>query len=81
MVSKVELIGGKAERCSQSFVDELAYNAGRDPLEYLLDLLGPPRILNLNIAHYPPEPGYPLDIGRLRRVAEMAGRKGGLGQA
>lgn len=64
----------------QSFVDELAYNAGRDPLEYLLDLLGPPRILNLNIPHYSAEPGYPLDIGRLRRVAEMAAEKAGWGK-
>lgn len=61
----------------QSFVDELAHNAGRDPLEYLLELLGPPRILNLNIPNYPAEPGYPLDIGRLRRVAEMAAEKAG----
>jgi isoquinoline 1-oxidoreductase subunit beta len=64
----------------QSFIDELAHNAGRDPLEYLLALLGPPRILNLNIPHYPPEPGYPLDIGRLRRVAEMAAEKAGWGK-
>jgi len=64
----------------QSFVDELAHNAGRDSLEYLLDLLGPPRLLNLNIPHYPSEPGYPLDIGRLRRVAEMAAEKAGWGK-
>ena len=64
----------------QSFVDELAHNARRDPLEYLLDLLGPPRILNLNILHYPSEPGYPLDIGRLRRVAELAAEKAGWGK-
>ena len=64
----------------QSFVDELAHHAGRDPLEYLLDLWGPPRILNLNPPHYPPEPGHPLDIGRLRRVAEMAAEKAGWGK-
>ena len=64
----------------QSFVDELAHNAGRDSLEYLLDLFGPSRVLNLNIPHYPPEPGYPLDIGRLRRVTEMAAEKAGWGK-
>lgn len=64
----------------QSFVAELAHNAGRDPLEYLLDLWGPPRILNLNIAQYVPEPGYPLDIGRLRRVAEVAAENAGWGK-
>jgi len=64
----------------QSFVDELGHQAGRDPLEYLLDLVGPPRVLNLNIPNYPPEPGYPLDIGRLRRVTEMAAEKAGWGK-
>jgi isoquinoline 1-oxidoreductase subunit beta len=64
----------------QSFVDELAHNAGRDSLEYLLELFGPPRILDLNIPGYPPEPGFPLDIGRLRRVSEMAAEKAGWGR-
>ena len=64
----------------QSFVDELAHNAARDSLEYLLELFGPPRVLNLNLAKYPSEPGYPLDIGRLRRVTEMAAEKAGWGK-
>ena len=64
----------------QSFVDELAHNAGRDSLEYLLDLFGPSRVLNLNIPKYQPESGYPLDIGRLRKVTEMAAEKAGWGR-
>ena len=64
----------------QSFVDELAHNAGRDSVEYLLELFGPPRVLNLNIPNYAPEPGFPLDIGRLRRVTEMAAEKAGWGK-
>lgn len=64
----------------QSFVDELAHSAGRDSLEYLLELFGPPRILNLDIPNYPSEPGYPLDIGRLRRVTEIAAEKAGWGR-
>jgi isoquinoline 1-oxidoreductase beta subunit len=64
----------------QSFVDELAHNAGRDSLEYLLELFGPPRVLDLNLPNYPSEPGYPLDIGRLRRVTEMAAEKAGWGR-
>ena len=64
----------------QSFVDELAHHAGRDSLEYLLELFGPPRVLNLNIPNYPSEPGFPLDIGRLRRVTEMAAEKAGWGR-
>lgn len=64
----------------QSFVDELAHNAGRDPVDYLLDLFGAPRVLDLNIPGSPPEPGFPLDIGRLRRVTEMAAEKAGWGK-
>jgi isoquinoline 1-oxidoreductase beta subunit len=64
----------------QSFVDELAHKAGRDPVEYLLELFGPPRVLNLNIPNYPSDPGFPLDIGRLRRVTEMAAEKAGWGR-
>jgi isoquinoline 1-oxidoreductase beta subunit len=61
-------------------VDELAHHAGRDSLEYLLELFGPPRVLNLNIPDYPSDPVYPLDIGRLRRVTEMAAEKAGWGR-
>ncbi|HEX5411876.1 MAG TPA: molybdopterin cofactor-binding domain-containing protein [Terriglobia bacterium] len=64
----------------QSFIDDLAHKAGRDPLEYLLELFGPPRILDLNIPGYPQEPGFALDIGRLRRVTEMAAEKAGWGR-
>ena len=64
----------------QSFVNELAHNAGRDSLEYLLDLVGPPRIVDLEIPGYKSEPGYPLDIGRLRRVTELAAEKAGWGK-
>lgn len=65
---------------AQSFVDELAHQAARDPLEYLLDLYGPPRVLDLKIPGYPPLPDYPLDIGRLRRVTEIAAEKAGWGK-
>jgi isoquinoline 1-oxidoreductase beta subunit len=65
----------------QSFTDELAHAAGRDPLEYLLDLIGSPRILNLKDTNYPnydaSYEAYPFDTGRLRRVAEIAAEKSG----
>ncbi|MGA2986705.1 MAG: molybdopterin cofactor-binding domain-containing protein [Terriglobia bacterium] len=64
----------------QSFVDELAHKAGRDSVEYLMELFGPPRVLNLNIPNYPSDPVFPLDIGRLRRVTEMAAEKAGWGR-
>ena len=63
----------------QSFADELAHTAGRDPLEYLLDLLGPPRILNLKDTDYPnygaAYDAYPVDIARLRWVTEMVAER------
>jgi isoquinoline 1-oxidoreductase subunit beta len=63
------------------FADELAHVAKRDPLDYLLDLIGPPRILNLNGADYPnygaPYKTYPIDTGRLRRVLQLAAEKSG----
>lgn len=64
----------------QSFVDELARHSGKDSVAYLLDLFGPPRILDLNIPNYRPDPKFPLDIGRLRRVTEIAAEKAGWGK-
>ena len=65
----------------QCFADELAHLAGRDPFDYLLDLIGPPRILDLNGADYPNYGAsyktYPIDTGRLRRVLELAAEKSG----
>ncbi|MGE0592775.1 MAG: molybdopterin cofactor-binding domain-containing protein [Vicinamibacterales bacterium] len=66
-----------------SFADELAQAAGRDPLEFLLDMLGPARILDLTgqgfeYSNYgAPYDRYPIDTGRLRRVLEMAGERAG----
>src|SRR5262249_3270978 len=37
----------------QTFTDELAHRAGRDPLEYLLDLIGPPRTIDFTNVDYP----------------------------
>ncbi|HKG22846.1 MAG TPA: molybdopterin cofactor-binding domain-containing protein [Blastocatellia bacterium] len=68
----------------QSFVDELAHAAKRDPLEYQLDLIGKPRTVDLKEARYPNYGGspesYPVDLGRLRRVTEMAAEKAGWGK-
>ncbi|MGE0404855.1 MAG: molybdopterin cofactor-binding domain-containing protein [Candidatus Korobacteraceae bacterium] len=68
----------------QSFASELAHAAGRDPLDYLLELMGPARRLDLNGAKYgnytQPLDAYPIDIGRLRRVTEVAAQRAGWGK-
>ncbi len=58
----------------QSFANELAYAANRDPFDYLLALMGPPRVLDSGGAKGVAEK-HPFDIGRLRHVAEMAAEK------
>jgi isoquinoline 1-oxidoreductase beta subunit len=68
-----------------SFADECAHAAGRDPKDYLLDLIGSPRIVDLKAqgVDYPnmgPIEQYPVDAGRLRKVVELAAEKSGWGK-
>lgn len=63
----------------QCFVAELAHAAGRDPKDYLLDLIGPGRRINPNVygdnSNYGENPAlYPIDTARMRRVIEMAAK-------
>jgi isoquinoline 1-oxidoreductase subunit beta len=68
----------------QSFANELAHAAGGDPVEYLLELIGPPRILNLKNTDYENYGAsyaeFPVDTGRLRRVVELAAQRAGWGK-
>jgi isoquinoline 1-oxidoreductase beta subunit len=72
---------------AHSFADEMARAAGRDPLEFLLDMMGPGKVLDLkaqgvNYSNYgAPYDKYPIDTRRLRRVLEMAGEKSGWGKS
>jgi len=59
-----------------SFVDELAHLANRDSVEYLLDVLGQPRKIDLG-SRSPLAAKYPLDTGRLKNVIELAAEKSG----
>ena len=63
----------------QCFTDELVHLAKRDPLDYLLDLIGKPRNIDFTNVEYPNYGAsletYPWDTGRLRRVAEMVAQK------
>jgi isoquinoline 1-oxidoreductase beta subunit len=65
-----------------SFADELAHNAKKDPVQYLLDLIGPPRIVALDLKGDEADDAkqYPLDTARLRRVIEIAAEKSGWGK-
>ncbi len=69
----------------QSFVAELAAAAGRDHRDYLLELVGPPRLIDPTALkdgwNYSESPQrYPVDMGRLRRVIETVTREAGWGR-
>jgi isoquinoline 1-oxidoreductase beta subunit len=67
----------------QSFIDELAAAAGRDRIEYFLDVLGRPRTIDFkaegttNANYGKPLDKYPWETGRLRRVVEVVAEKSG----
>jgi len=71
---------------AHSFADEMAKASGRDSLEYLLELLGPGKVLDLkaqgvDYSNYgAPYDKYPIDTRRLRKVLEVAGEKSGWGK-
>lgn len=67
-----------------AFADELAALAGRDSKEYLLELIGPPRIIDIwegdENAYGADKEAAPYDTGRLSRVVEVAAREAGWGR-
>jgi isoquinoline 1-oxidoreductase beta subunit len=70
----------------QSFAAELAAAAGRDPKDYLLDLIGPARRIDpASLAdswNYGEDPAlYSYDTGRLRGVIETVAKEAGWGRA
>jgi isoquinoline 1-oxidoreductase beta subunit len=71
----------------QSFIAELAHELNRDPKEMLLELIGPARIVESPKKattewwdYGEPYDVYPVDTGRLRRVAELAAEKADWGR-
>ena len=71
----------------QSFIAELAHELGRDPKDFLLEMIGPARIVDPRKSVTTPlwdygEPfeTYPIDTARLRRVTELAAQQAGWGK-
>jgi isoquinoline 1-oxidoreductase beta subunit len=71
-----------------SFIDELAHAAGKDPKEFVLQLLGPDRVIDMTKAGLTGKPwnygdsfeSHPLDTGRLRGVVEAVTSQAGWGK-
>ena len=68
----------------QTFADELAHAAGRDPVDYMLELIGSQRVVDMTNVQNPNYGAnydvYPNDTGRLRKVLEIAAEKSGWGK-
>jgi len=70
----------------QSFVAELAAAAGRDPKEFLLEVIGPARVVTPQMLSDTYNDGesperYPVNTGRLRNVIELAAKQARWGRA
>lgn len=71
---------------ASSFADELAHATRKDPKDYLLELIGQPRKIDLaaeeceNSNYGGSLDDYPIDTGRLRNVIEIAADKAGWGR-
>ncbi|HKV76588.1 MAG TPA: molybdopterin cofactor-binding domain-containing protein [Candidatus Sulfotelmatobacter sp.] len=63
----------------QSFANELAHSANRDPYDYLMALIGSGHVIDVK---QPPDVGakYPYDTTRLRHVAQLAADRANLGK-
>ena len=70
----------------QSFAAEMAAKLKRDPKDYLLELIGPDRLIDAGAMSdkwlYGEDPKlYPFDTGRLRRVVETVAKEAGWGRS
>jgi isoquinoline 1-oxidoreductase beta subunit len=72
----------------QSFIAEIAAQLGRDQKDFLLEMIGPARIVDPRKQvstefwdYGEPFETFPIDTGRLRKVAELAAERAGWGRA
>nr|HET7857588.1 xanthine dehydrogenase family protein molybdopterin-binding subunit [Caldimonas sp.] len=70
---------------AQSFIAEVAHAVGKDHRDYLLELLGPDRLIDPRKISEPWNHGesperYPINTGRLRKVIERATQEAGWGR-
>lgn len=70
----------------QCFMDELAHELGRDPVEFHMEMLGSPRILDLTgsddqIPYDAERAQFPYDTGRLKAVGKAAAEMAGWGRS
>ena len=72
---------------AQSMIAELAAELKKDPKDFLLEMIGPARIVDprktvtSELWNYgDPWETYPIDTGRLRKVVELAAEKAGWGK-
>jgi isoquinoline 1-oxidoreductase beta subunit len=72
---------------TQSFIAELAAQLGKDPKDFLLEMIGPARIIDPTKQvttpwwnYGEPEGSFQIDTGRLRKVAELAAERAGWGR-
>ncbi|MBV9252383.1 MAG: xanthine dehydrogenase family protein molybdopterin-binding subunit [Acetobacteraceae bacterium] len=71
----------------QCMVAEIAAALGRDPKDVLIELIGPPRKIDMRNSvkdfwnYGDPVETYPIDTARLTRVTEIAAREAGWGKS
>jgi isoquinoline 1-oxidoreductase subunit beta len=63
----------------QGFLDEVAFAAKKDPIDFNLSILGEPRVITVPPGPFGPMPPY--DTGRFRGVIEAVREKSGWGKA
>ncbi len=59
----------------QSFIDEMAHAAGKDPMQFRLDLLGDPKPPTITQGRFGPQVGF--NNGRMREVVKLVAEKSG----